>query len=113
MSDFSTTPDFTFDETPQFATLITEFENGVEQRRNKRANPVRKWHLVFKNRTKAEYETVRDFYISKKGAYTAFTWTNPNDTTEYTVRFGADSLTFSNHQPLIYNFEFDLIQDIQ
>jgi len=113
MADFTTIPDFTFDETPQFLTLISEFENGTEQRRNKRANPVRKWHLVFRNRTKAEFETVRDFFISKKGSYSSFTWENPNNETEYTVRFGADSLTLSTPNPLIYNFEFDLIQDIQ
>lgn len=113
MSDLALVSDFTFDETPQFKTLVSEFENGNEQRRNKRVNVIRKWHLVYRNREKTDYETLRDFFILKKGAYTSFTWINPNDNTEYTVRFAEDSLVMHNDTPLRYSFEFDLVQDIQ
>jgi len=58
MSDFNYTPDFTVDEAVQYKTLVSEFENGVEQRRRKWANPLRKWTLRFKHRTLADMNNV-------------------------------------------------------
>ena len=110
MADFTTIPDFVFEELPRFKTLISTFENGYEQRRNKWSSDIREFHLVFKNRTDTEFETVRDFIIAKLGSYTSFTFENPNDTTEYTVRFKEDSLTFVRHSGEIYDFEFDLVE---
>ena len=110
MADFATTPDFVFEETPKFMTLVSKFENGYEQRRNKWGSGIREFNLVFKNRTATEYETVRDFFIAKLGAYTSFTFENPNDTTEYTVRFKEDSLVLSRHSGEIYDFECTLIE---
>lgn len=110
MSDFNYNPDFVVDETVQYKTLISEFENGVEQRRRKWANPLRKWTLRFQQRTKTEMENIRDFFMGKYGALTSFTWTNPNDSVEYTVRFVEDSFKFSLKAYQIYDFEFDFIE---
>ena len=110
MSDFNYNPDFTVDEAVQYKTLISEFENGVEQRRRKWANPLRKWTLRFQHRTLTEMNNIRDFFISKYGARTAFTWTNPNDSVEYTVRFVEDSFKFVLKAYQIYDFEFDFIE---
>ena len=43
MSDFNFKPDFVIEETVEYKTLISEFENGAEQRRRKWENPIRKW----------------------------------------------------------------------
>ena len=110
MSDFNYNPDFVVDETVQYKTLISEFENGVEQRRGKWANPLRKWTLRYKHRTKTEMENVRDFFMGKYGALTAFTWTNPNDSVEYTVRFIEDSFKFALKAYQLYDFDFDFIE---
>ena len=110
MSDFNYTPDFTVDEAVQYKTLVSEFENGVEQRRRKWENPLRKWTLRFKHRTLADMNNVRDFFMSKYGALTAFTWTNPNDSVENTVRFVEDSFKFVLRAYQIYDFELDFIE---
>jgi phage-related protein len=110
MADFTTVPDFVLEEEAKFSTLVSQYENGYEQRRNKWANPLREWTLNFKNRTATELATVRDFFLAKKGIYTTFTWVNPLDSVEYTVRFREDSLKYTYKSYGIYDFSFNFVQ---
>jgi len=110
MSDFSWLPDFLIDEAVEYKTLVSEFENGAEQRRRKWQNPLSKWTLRFNNRTLSEMQAVRNFFKSKFGALMSFTWTNPNDAVEYTVRFVEDSFQFSRKAYGVYDFEFEFIE---
>lgn len=118
MADFTLTPDYTFSLTPTYDTLIAKFENGVEQRRPRRSGVIRQWTLQYRNRSSSDYQTVRNFYDSKLGSYASFTWTNPDDWNDYTVRFKDDSFQFdliagaANSASGIYNFDFDLIEVI-
>lgn len=110
MSDFAYTPDFTLTEEPTFKTDITEYENGVEQRRKAWASARREWKLVFKNRTLTEINLIKSFFLGKYGAFSSFTWTNPNDSTEYTVRFKQDSFVFERKGYNAYDAETVFIQ---
>ncbi|MDD5500521.1 hypothetical protein BU251_09210 [Candidatus Velamenicoccus archaeovorus] len=110
MSDFTHLPDFLIDEAVEYKTLVSEFENGAEQRRRKWANPLAKWTLRFNNRTQAEMAEVLDFFKSRFGAFMAFTWTNPNDSFEYTVRFVEDSFQFSRKAYGVYDFECEFVE---
>jgi hypothetical protein len=110
MAEFTTTPDFVFEETIEHHTLLSEFENGSEQRRNKWSQDKRKFSCVFKNRTKSEFETVRDFIIARKGAYESFTFTNPNDSTSYTVRLDGDTFAAQNKAFNLYDFDLKFIE---
>jgi phage-related protein len=110
MSDFIYVPDYAVDETVSYKTIVSEFENGAEQRRKKWSNPQRKWSLRFRNRKKSEVDAVKVFFTGRLGSLTAFTWTNPNDSVEYTVRFADDSFKFSLKDYDLYDFEFDFIE---
>jgi phage-related protein len=110
MSDLALNPDYVYDEEIQYKTLISQFENGYEQRRGKWANPLRKFTLVYNNRTTTEIGTLKTLFTTKLGALTSFTWTNPNDSVEYTVRFDADSFKFSNKAYGVYDLQFSLTQ---
>jgi phage-related protein len=110
VADFTLAPDFVFEEKPQYNTLITNFENGVEQRRPTRSTAIREWTLQYRNRSSADMQTVLDLFNSKKGAYTAFDWTNPEDSVDYTVRFKEDSLTKTMKHYGIYDFQFVLVE---
>lgn len=110
MAEFTETPDFVFEEEIGFNTLVSQFENGVEQRRATRANSIRRFNLAFRNRTLAEMEAVRDFFLAKYGKLTSFTWSNPNDSVEYTVRFDDDSFKTQNTAYQVYDFSISLIQ---
>ena len=110
MSDFTIAPDYIFEEQSRFQTLISQFENGAEQRRAKWSSGQKIWSLNFKNKTQDEFETVIAFFESKQGAYGSFTWTNPNDDTEYTVRFQEDSVTFQNKSFGVFDFGFKFIE---
>lgn len=109
-SDFTYTPDYVFVETPTFNTLISKFESGVEQRRAKRSAVQRKWTLQFTNKGKTEADAVNTFFQGKKGALTAFTWTNPIDSVEYTVRFVDDSFEMNLIAYQLYSYQFSFIE---
>lgn len=108
MADFTWEPDNNISEEPKFKTLVTTFENGVEQRRNKWDNPLRTFRLKFRTRSQSVYEAVRDFFITKKGSYSSFTWTNPADSVTYTVRFAEDGLNLVRVKYDVYDFEVTL-----
>lgn len=110
MSDFNWLPDFVFEETLEYKTLVSEFENGSEQRRRKWSQPHKKWQLRFTNKTKQEMELIRDFFKSKYGEFLPFVWANPNDGISYTVRFNSDSFKFSLKSFEVYDFEFEFME---
>ncbi len=66
MAILNAIPDFVFEEKVDFETLVTKFENGVEQRRAKRNTPIRKWTLQFHNRTTAEINSIKSFFLHVK-----------------------------------------------
>lgn len=110
MAEFNWKPDFVFEETPKFQTIVSTFENGSEQRRARWGTARREWKLQFVNKTKTEFESIRNFFIAKKGALTAFTWENINDSVEYSVRFVEDSVNFKMKSTGVYDFEFSFIE---
>lgn len=110
MSDLTLVPDFAIDEDVNFQTIVSQFESGHEQRREKWKTPIRKFHIVYKNRTSVDMGIMRDFFLSKRGKAVAFTWTNPNDSVEYTVRFDTDNMKFTRKAFDVYDFSCDLIE---
>jgi len=105
MSDFTYTCDRAIAEKIEFETEITTFGRFKEQRRGLVDDSRRQWKLKFDTRIQSEMEAVRDSFIAKKGRKTSFTWTNPNDSAEYTVRYIKDSFDFSRAGYQIYDFE--------
>ena len=75
-------PEFGLEEIVKFKTLITEFEDGTEQRRSKWAYPLREYRLNLKWYSETNMDTIWDFYIARKGAYDTFWVLIP---TEYQV----------------------------
>lgn len=109
MATFNYSPDFVDEEEIEHSTLISEFENLSEQRRNV-AGPRRAWRLRFLNRNQAEFEALRDFYLARSGAFEAFNWTNPNDSVTYQVRFKEQSIKPSRKKGALYDLELDFIE---
>jgi phage-related protein len=116
MADLTLAPDYVLETMPQFKTLISQFENGVEQRRPQRSQWIREFKLTYKNRYYADMNTILTLFSSKQGAFQSFTWVNPEDGSTYTVRFKEDSFTrqlkagASNTSSAIYDFSFTLIE---
>lgn len=111
MSDFNFTPDSVIEETVNHNVITSRFENGSTQRRLKGTNSPRSWGLNFVVRTKTEMETVRDFFNTKNGSLTSFTWTNPNDSIEYTVIFSDSSFTFIRSSYNNYSFNLKVEEE--
>ena len=112
MADFTYTPDFVVVENKEYRTLVSKFENGAEQRRGKWNSPLHSFKLQFKNRPHAEMENIKTFFSNKEGALTPFTWENPIDSIEYTVRFKEDSLIVELIAYQLYNIALEFIEVI-
>ncbi len=63
----------------QYKTLVSQFESGKEQRRQKWALPIRIFHLRLEARTPSEMEDIWYFYKQRKGIYDSFWWENENE----------------------------------
>jgi len=85
-----------YTEQVNFNTLSSKFENGVPQRRAKRAYPERVFVLQFEAADWAtEAQEILDFFLARLGGYEAFYWVNPNDDVTYQVTFAEDMLNLS------------------
>jgi len=107
---FTWVPDFVVEETAEFKTLVSKFENGAEQRRAKWSSPRRQWTLKFNNRTLAESQAIQSFFSDRKGTLESFDWVNHNDGEVYTVRFNADALRISRKAPNVCDVEMELLE---
>ena len=108
--DLTTAPDFVLPLTTSYKTLVSKFENGVEQRRQKWGSAIRGWNLTFRNRSNAERSTLQTLFDAKKGKLTSFLWTNPLDSVQYTVRFDTDELEVQEKAYQIFDISFPLVQ---
>ncbi len=108
MASFPLTPDFVFTQTTEFSTVMSEFENGAEQRRAKWASDFKKFDCRFENRPKTDFTTLQAFFEAREGKYDTFEFTNPEDSVVYTVRFDDDKLEISHKTALVYSFKLKL-----
>jgi len=110
MATFTWTPQFVYSYSPGYRTLISTFESGKEQRRQKWTAPRRRFHLVWNAISKSDADAIRAFFEARKGAYESFTYHNIPDNTDYTVRFVEDSLVQEFIAPAICRLECDFIE---
>ena len=110
MSDFTYVPDFALQETINYGTLVSQYENGAEQRRQKWANTRRQWSLNFSNLDEGDKDNLVSFFEDKKGQFSSFTWTNHNDDAEYTVRFADDGLSMIQKAYQLYDITVKFIE---
>ncbi len=63
------------------------FEGGYVQTRARFTRISRKWTIHYLQMTQTNKNTVKDFEDARKAGSESFTWTNPEDSVSYTVRF--------------------------
>lgn len=73
-------------------TVKVEFEGNYAQTRPKYTRSMEKFSLHFRPITEADKTTLKTFFNTNSG--NSFTWTNPTNTIEYTIRFSEDTLRF-------------------
>jgi phage-related protein len=110
MSDYAYVADNVMEEEIKFSTLISDSESGYEERRSKRANPLRRFILTHSIMTLTEKDAIKNFFIAEKGAYGSFTWTNPNDSVEYTVRFESDTLKIKRQAFNVFTIQVSFME---
>lgn len=97
------------------STLIYEADSGHSQRRQK-SPPKLAYDVQYNVLPKACYETIRDFFIARKGQVEVFLWTNPITKQTLKVRFDQDMLQgepVGNHPKFgeLYKLSFKIVQE--
>jgi hypothetical protein len=106
MSDFALARE-SIEEVIDYSVLISEFDNGAEQRRLKRTNRVTGFKIKSPVLTKTQMQEYRDIFMAKYGSFITFTFTSPFDDIEYNVRFMPNSFkTVFNAGIFTCEFEF-------
>jgi len=83
-----------FNETMAHNPVIKgEFEGGYTQTRARFTRVTRKWTCRYDGVSQANKNTIRAFEDARLAGAESFTWTNPEDSVAYTVRF---------YEPVIY-----------
>lgn len=70
-------PEYSFEEEMEHKTLISEFEDGTEQRRDKWSQAKKIFTLRYNIKTREEINRLWNFYQLCKGAYKSFNFQNP------------------------------------
>lgn len=68
-----------FDEELNFNTLVTPFEDGKEQRRQKWSQPKRLYTISLRGKNKTDEDALWSFYQARAGAFDTFYFENPNE----------------------------------
>jgi hypothetical protein len=77
-------PTWPYTITPRYKTLITEFDNGAEQRRAKWTFPKFDVQLGYTGLQTTAADIIYDFYRARRGAYEEFTFHEVYPNTSYT-----------------------------
>jgi len=64
---------------PSFEVDIVTYGSGFEQRNLRHADPIRKGDIGSRSLSKKDYESLRDFYMARRGKWQAFRYRNPAD----------------------------------
>ena len=108
-------PIFTLDylaceETLSRSVLVSDFENGAEQRRVRHEKDLIGFSLESTNLTKTQMQAYRTFYKARGGMEDTFTFVSPLDDVSYTVRFNGNLQT--TFQAGVYSVKFSFVRVI-
>lgn len=70
-------PTFPYTIEPEWRTLVSEFDNGSEQRRQKWTYAKYNLRLSYYGQPSSAVANLYEFYMARKGAYEAFTFFDP------------------------------------
>ena len=104
-------PNYGIEKDPEFSTQIIEYGGAVEQRIVRWADARHHFRISFNNITKDEADALYNFFLARQGAAEPFVWTNPEDNTQYIVRFAIDRIKHNAFTLRLYRFgEIELVE---
>ena len=77
--EFSWAVNIPFVEQVDWNTLVTNYEDGKEQRRQKWSQPKRTFSISLKGRSDTDIDEIWAFYKAREGSYDTFYFVNPNE----------------------------------
>lgn len=96
-------PSFSVIESVSFNTQIINYGNKIEQRVAINSLSQTTYTVHWRVLTSANKQLIQDFFIARKGAFEAFTWTNLLTDVVYNVRFKADIMSAEYFNYLLWS----------
>ena len=75
------------DSISQNPTIRSQFDGGYSATRARYTRIARMWNVTFRGVSKANKNTIKAFEDARLVGSESFSWTNPENSTSYTVRF--------------------------
>jgi phage-related protein len=95
-------------EDPSYNVDIIQFEDTSEQRALSGDIPTNIWTVETDTLTTAEKDTIRAFFLARKGSFEAFNWVSPLDNLTYKVRFVPKTFKISDVDSINWKISFNL-----
>jgi len=103
-------PSLTFREQVTFATLITSFETGAEQRRSKWFEPRWRFNLRYEFLKESEMKEFKEHFLAQRGQLNDFKFIHPVTLEQFRCRYFEDNFEIELIREDIYNLEMVLIE---
>ncbi len=95
----------------QFRTLVSESEDGYEQRKSVWPRGKRRFKIQYDVLTQAEMQTLWDFYTTTaSGTYNSFTFFDQISNANYTCRFTEDSFSIDQFAYRVFRTGLEIIE---
>ena len=107
---FSFNPDFVWPLEVHMLTVIEEKEDGTEKRITKMPWPIRIYEASFLAQTDAQKELFEDFFENRKASRISFSYTDPVENIERTVRFEDETLELRKRPDTLWDINVKLRQ---
>lgn len=92
------------------SVLSSGFEGGYVQTRQRFTRIRRKWQVVYNQLSSANKVLIDNFIDTVSGGADSFTWTNPQNSTAYTVRFSAPpTFSYASYNRWSVNFTLEQV----
>jgi uncharacterized protein (TIGR02217 family) len=106
----SPVPQYTFVEESGYKTLVSQFENGVEQRRQKWSRSKKTFTLNYGVISRTAMGLLKTHFDSALGSALSFTFVNPLDSASYTCRYVEDTFNCEQHGKSLVRVAIKLIE---
>ena len=110
MVSFDFTIEFVYPLEIRYTTNIKTREDGTEKRITVMPLPLHIFEVKMLAQTDTERGALEDFFEARKGRFETFTFTDPVDSTVYTVRFDEDKLDFKKRPDSLWDITLKLRQ---
>jgi len=111
MSTYTISPSYVYEEETEYRVDIIEFEDGSEKRM-RYGSPKKTFTLRYDKITETKKDSILTFFDGISGTLQSFTWNNPLNNEDYTVRLAGNEISINEPEYKQYDIQISFIEDL-